>query len=147
MSKFDQVVKVLYKYFTAILLLYRVSTGTAHGFGLFDYAQKKEVFTKCTLNPSGKNNVNYHERKVVFDVLSLHLCCYRKIVADLTGTGDSAMSRRKSFKKSLRESFRRLRRRRSERKKKTEGYFFVNFSDDVVNVCVNFRNFSNSQQL
>ena len=44
-----------------ILLLYRVSTGTAHGFGLFDYAQKKEVFTKCTLNPSGKINVNYHE--------------------------------------------------------------------------------------
>ena len=140
MSKFDQVVNVLYKYFTAILLLYRVSIGTAHGFGLFDYAQKKEVFTKCTLNPSGKNNVNNHERKVVFDVLSVHLCCYRKIVADLTGTGDSAMSRRKSFKKSLRESFRRLRRRRSERKKKTEGYLcFVKFSD--------VRSFPNSHQL
>ena len=35
---------------------------------------------------------------------------------DLTGTGESAMSRRKSFKKSLRESFRRLRRGRSGRK-------------------------------
>ena len=39
---------------------------------------------------------------------------------DLTGTGDSAMSRRKSFKKSLRESFRRLRKRRSERRKRGE---------------------------
>ncbi|CAH1794883.1 unnamed protein product [Owenia fusiformis] len=60
-----------------------IAAGTAHGYGLFDYAQKKEVATKCTLNPQ-----------------------------DLTGTGESAMSRRKSFKKSLRESFRRLRRKK-----------------------------------
>jgi len=63
-----------------------VGTGTAHGYAVFDYAQKKEVFTKCTLSPQ-----------------------------DLSGTGESQMSRRKSFKKSLRESFRRLRTRRSQR--------------------------------
>ena len=88
-------------------------------------------------------------KSVVFDVVSTHLYCYRKITVDLTGTGDSAMSRRKSFKKSLRESFRRLRRRRSERKKKTEGYLcFVKLSEDVVvEGCVNFRSFPNSRQL
>lgn len=68
-----------------------VAAGTAHGFGLFDYAQKKEVTSRCTLNPD-----------------------------DLTGTSDTPISRRKSFKKSLRESFRRLRRRRSERRKAEE---------------------------
>eukprot|EP00918_Siedleckia_nematoides_P010556 GHVU01023088.1.p1 GENE.GHVU01023088.1~~GHVU01023088.1.p1 ORF type:complete len:1053 (-),score=140.01 GHVU01023088.1:1527-4685(-) len=68
-----------------------VAAGTAHGFAVFDFCQKKEVTTKCTLNPN-----------------------------DLTGTGESAMSRHKSFKKSLRESFRRLRKRRSERRKKPE---------------------------
>ena len=34
---------------------------------------------------------------------------------DVSGTGDQPMSRRKSFKKSLRESFRRLRKGRSQR--------------------------------
>lgn len=63
-----------------------VAAGTAHGFGLFDFFQNKIVTTKCTLNPN-----------------------------DLTGAGDTTMSRRKSFKKSLRESFRRLRRGRSRR--------------------------------
>ena len=57
-----------------ILFLYRVSTGTAHGFGLFDYAQKKEVFTKCTLNPSGKINVNYGKWKLL--LLMLWACIY-----------------------------------------------------------------------
>lgn len=33
-------------------------------------------------------------------------------------TGDSAMSRKKSFKKSLRQSFRRLRKGRSQRAKR-----------------------------
>ncbi|KAK3767867.1 hypothetical protein RRG08_059199 [Elysia crispata] len=68
-----------------------VAAGTGQGFALLDYAQKKEVATRCTLNPN-----------------------------DLTGTSDSAMSRRKSLKKSLRESFRRLRRRRSEKRPKEE---------------------------
>lgn len=66
-----------------------VATGTAHGFTLFDYVQNKVVISKCTLNPN-----------------------------DLSATGDAAMSRRKSFKKSLRESFRRLRKGRSQRGKR-----------------------------
>ncbi len=32
----------------------RLAIGTAHGFGLVDYAQKKTVFTKCTLVHAGK---------------------------------------------------------------------------------------------
>ncbi|WAQ96727.1 L2GL1-like protein [Mya arenaria] len=62
-----------------------VGAGTAHGFGLIDYVQKKEVTSKCTLNPD-----------------------------DLTGTSETQMSRTKTLKKSLRESFRRLRRRSEE---------------------------------
>ena len=30
--------------------------GTAHGVAVFDYNQRVEVTTKCTLNPAGKNN-------------------------------------------------------------------------------------------
>lgn len=52
----------------------------------FPQILKKEVVAKCTLNPN-----------------------------DVSGTGDQPMSRRKSFKKSLRESFRRLRKGRSQR--------------------------------
>ena len=47
---------------------------------------RKGVVAKCTLNPN-----------------------------DISGVGDQPMSRRKSFKKSLRESFRRLRKGRSQR--------------------------------
>ncbi|KAL8593324.1 hypothetical protein ACOMHN_009977 [Nucella lapillus] len=74
-----------------------VAAGTNHGFGLFDYAQKKPVAYRCTLN-----------------------------VEDLSGSREPAVSRRRSFRKSLRESFRRLRkgstpRERSESSKdKTE---------------------------
>ncbi|KAK4874231.1 hypothetical protein RN001_013591 [Aquatica leii] len=64
-----------------------IAAGTAHGLSLFDYKKHKPVFVKCTLNPN-----------------------------DLTGTGDTPISRRKSFKKSLRESFRRLRKGRSTRR-------------------------------
>ncbi|XP_071041650.1 lethal(2) giant larvae protein homolog 1 isoform X2 [Parasteatoda tepidariorum] len=66
-----------------------VAAGTAHGFALFDYIQKKSVMSKCTLNPN-----------------------------DLIATSDAAMSRKKSFKKSLRQSFRRLRKGRSQRGKR-----------------------------
>ncbi|KAL3185846.1 hypothetical protein MRX96_028732 [Rhipicephalus microplus] len=65
-----------------------IAAGTAHGFGVLDYVQKKVVVSKCTLNPN-----------------------------DLAASGDM-MSRRKSFKKSLRESFRRLRKGRSQRGRK-----------------------------
>ncbi|XP_043513279.1 lethal(2) giant larvae protein homolog 1-like isoform X2 [Frieseomelitta varia] len=57
------------------------AVGTAHGLAVFDYMRVKSVTVKCTLNPN-----------------------------DLSGAGDTPICRRKSFKKSLRESFRRLRR-------------------------------------
>jgi lethal(2) giant larvae protein len=62
-----------------------VAAGTAHGLVLFDYQNAAPVLHKCMLNPN-----------------------------DLTGAGE-ALSRRKSFKKTLRESFRRLRKGRSTR--------------------------------
>lgn len=65
-----------------------LAAGTAHGFVVFDCLANKVLFTKTTLN-----------------------------LADLAATsgGDVLISRRKSFKKSLRESFRRLRKGRSLR--------------------------------
>lgn len=62
-----------------------LAAGTAHGLVIFDFSTNQAVLQKCTLNP-----------------------------ADLTGDGEQ-LSRRKSFKKTLRESFRRLRRGRSTR--------------------------------
>ncbi|KAL7742468.1 hypothetical protein ACLKA6_019096 [Drosophila palustris] len=62
-----------------------VSAGTAHGLVLFDFKNFLPVFHRCTLNPN-----------------------------DMTGAGEQ-LSRRKSFKKSLRESFRKLRKGRSTR--------------------------------
>lgn len=65
-----------------------VACGTAHGFALFDIVQRKNLLSKSTLSP-----------------------------LDLANAADEGpMSRRKSLKKSLRESFRRLRRGRSQRK-------------------------------
>lgn len=62
-----------------------LSAGTAHGLVLFDFKNNRPVLHKCTLNAN-----------------------------DLSGAGEP-ISRRKSFKKSLRESFRRLRKGRSTR--------------------------------
>ncbi|XP_020295148.1 lethal(2) giant larvae protein homolog 1 isoform X2 [Pseudomyrmex gracilis] len=67
-----------------------LAAGTAHGLAVFDYTRSKAVNVKCTLNPN-----------------------------DLFGSGDTPISRRKSFKKSLRESFRRLRKGRSQRRTNT----------------------------
>ena len=36
------------------MLLFRMAVGTAHGFGIVDYAQRRLVHSKCTLNPNGK---------------------------------------------------------------------------------------------
>lgn len=66
-----------------------VAGGTAHGLVLFDFNNFLPVFHRCTLNPN-----------------------------DLTGAGEQ-LSRRKSFKKSLRESFRKLRKGRSTRNNPT----------------------------
>ncbi|XP_067934624.1 LLGL scribble cell polarity complex component 2-like isoform X5 [Watersipora subatra] len=68
-----------------------LSAGTAHGFCLFDFCQRQAITATCTLSAT-----------------------------ETSATDDSSMSRRKSFKKSLRESFRRLRRRRSMSKTKKE---------------------------
>uniref|UniRef100_A0A8C3B0S9 LLGL scribble cell polarity complex component 2 n=1 Tax=Cyclopterus lumpus TaxID=8103 RepID=A0A8C3B0S9_CYCLU len=59
-----------------------VAFGTSHGFGLYDYQQWNNVLVKCTLNPS--------------DQLAM----------------EGPLSRVKSIKKSLRQSFRRIRRSR-----------------------------------
>ncbi|XP_072932199.1 lethal(2) giant larvae protein homolog 1 isoform X2 [Epargyreus clarus] len=67
-----------------------VCAGTAHGLALFDALHATPLLHKCTLNPH-----------------------------DHSGAGDTPISRRKSFKKSLRESFRRLRKGRSQRRQTT----------------------------
>ena len=36
-----------------LFVCFRMAAGTAHGFALFDYAQKKPIATRCTLNPGG----------------------------------------------------------------------------------------------
>ncbi|BES98749.1 giant larvae [Nesidiocoris tenuis] len=63
-----------------------IAVGTAHGVAVFDFIKSVAVTVKCTLNP-----------------------------LDMSGAGEGPISRRKSFKKSLRESFRRLRKGRSQR--------------------------------
>ncbi|XP_042689079.1 LLGL scribble cell polarity complex component 2 isoform X3 [Centrocercus urophasianus] len=68
-----------------------VAFGTSHGFGLFDHQQRRLVFVKCTLHPS--------------DQLAL----------------EGPLSRVKSLKKSLRQSFRRIRRSRVSRKRRGVG--------------------------
>uniref|UniRef100_A0A8C2SRI6 LLGL scribble cell polarity complex component 2 n=1 Tax=Coturnix japonica TaxID=93934 RepID=A0A8C2SRI6_COTJA len=68
-----------------------VAFGTSHGFGLFDHQQKRLVFVKCTLHPS--------------DQLAL----------------EGPLSRVKSLKKSLRQSFRRIRRSRVSSRKRRGG--------------------------
>jgi hypothetical protein len=40
-----------YKAFNAVS---RLAVGTAHGYGIVDYAQRRLVHTKCTLNPAGE---------------------------------------------------------------------------------------------
>ncbi|XP_037293654.1 lethal(2) giant larvae protein isoform X3 [Manduca sexta] len=67
-----------------------VVVGTAHGLALIDALRHAPLLHKCTLNPH-----------------------------DHSGAGDTPISRRKSFKKSLRESFRRLRKGRSQRRQTT----------------------------
>ncbi|GBP93103.1 Protein lethal(2) giant larvae, partial [Eumeta japonica] len=67
-----------------------VCAGTAHGLALYDALRVAPLLHKCTLNPN-----------------------------DASGAGDTPISRRKSFKKSLRESFRRLRKGRSQRRQTT----------------------------
>ncbi|KAG5262312.1 hypothetical protein AALO_G00273810 [Alosa alosa] len=64
-----------------------VAFGTSHGFGVYDYQQRSSVLARCTLNPS--------------DQLAM----------------EGPLSRVKSIKKSLRQSFRRIRRSRVSMRK------------------------------
>lgn len=88
-----------------------VSGGTAHGLVLFDFKNFVPVFHRCTLNPN-----------------------------DLTGAGEQ-LSRRKSFKKSLRESFRKLRKGRSTRNNPTNQVpttVSIELEDVLVSVAFNY---------
>ncbi|XP_051023541.1 lethal(2) giant larvae protein homolog 1 [Acomys russatus] len=66
-----------------------VAFGTSHGFGLFDYQRKSPVLARCTLHPN--------------DSLAM----------------EGPLSRVKSLKKSLRQSFRRIRKSRVSGKKRS----------------------------
>lgn len=70
------------------------SAGTTHGFAVFSYELNKLIAYKCTLNPAE--------------------------VSTVSGSGN-LITRKKSFRKSLRESFRRLRKGRSMRLTKKAG--------------------------
>lgn len=71
-----------------------VAVGTAHGFGLLEYVRQCVLVCKTTLKAAGHSSV---------------------------AGGEALISRRKSFKKSLRESFRRLRKGRSQKVKRGGG--------------------------
>uniref|UniRef100_A0A3Q3M8P6 LLGL scribble cell polarity complex component 1 n=1 Tax=Labrus bergylta TaxID=56723 RepID=A0A3Q3M8P6_9LABR len=66
-----------------------IAFGTSHGFGLFDYHRRNAVLARCTLHPN--------------DSLAM----------------EGPLSRVKSLKKSLRQSFRRIRKSRVSGKKRT----------------------------
>lgn len=68
-----------------------VGVGTAQGFGLYDYVLKSVLVRRTTL---------------------------KQINLSAVSGADALISRRKSFKKSLRESFRRLRKGRSQKSKR-----------------------------
>jgi len=71
-----------------------LSAGTTHGFAVFSYELNKSIAYKCTLNPAEVSNIS--------------------------GSGN-LITRKKSFRKSLRESFRKLRKGRSMRLTKKAG--------------------------
>ena len=70
------------------------AVGTTHGFAIFNYQQNRILIARCTLDPSALENVSPAP----------------------TATGESTIIRGRSLKKSLRESFRRLRKGRTIKK-------------------------------
>jgi lethal(2) giant larvae protein len=72
-----------------------IGMGTSHGFALYDYFHLRDLLIRCTLDPL--------------------LLLQASQEAAGNGTGGTTISRRKSLKKSLRESFRKLRRGRSQK--------------------------------
>uniref|UniRef100_A0A672RS07 LLGL scribble cell polarity complex component 1 n=1 Tax=Sinocyclocheilus grahami TaxID=75366 RepID=A0A672RS07_SINGR len=79
-----------------------IAFGTSHGFGLFDYHRRSPVLARCTLHPN--------------DSLAM----------------EGPLSRVKSLKKSLRQSFRRIRKSRVSGKKRAVVYSPTN----KVSVCL-----------
>lgn len=79
---------------TLELALFRYAVGTAHGFTIFDYKLNRILAAKCTLDPNALGNT----------------------VPAPSSTGESTLIRGRSLKKSLRESFRRLRKGRTIKK-------------------------------
>lgn len=78
----------------SFLTFFSYAVGTAHGFTLFNYKQNRILTAKCTLDPSALGtNTNVP-----------------------ISTGESTLIRGRSLKKSLRESFRRLRKGRTIKK-------------------------------
>lgn len=59
-------------------LFFRLAAGTAHGFALFDYLQKKPVMSKCTLNPNGMHGIGLLSN-TVFYWLWVNPLCIKKI--------------------------------------------------------------------
>ncbi|CAF2052766.1 unnamed protein product [Rotaria magnacalcarata] len=70
------------------------AVGTAHGFTIFNYKQNRILAAKCTLDPNALGSTS----------------------AVPSSTGESTLIRGRSLKKSLRESFRRLRKGRTIKK-------------------------------
>ena len=70
------------------------AAGTAHGFTIFNYKQNRILAAKCTLDPNALGTA----------------------APAPSSTGESTLIRGRSLKKSLRESFRRLRKGRTIRK-------------------------------
>lgn len=70
------------------------AAGTAHGFTIFNYKQNRILAAKCTLDPNALGNAPPVP----------------------SSTGESTLIRGRSLKKSLRESFRRLRKGRTIKK-------------------------------
>ncbi len=74
--------------------VFSYAVGTAHGFTMFNYKQNRILTAKCTLDPNALGNNP----------------------AVPLSTGESTLIRGRSLKKSLRESFRRLRKGRTIKK-------------------------------
>ena len=92
-----------------------VAMGTSHGFALFDYLTMKPLLIRCTLDPA----VLLQQQQNPNDSGSYN---------HNTGT---TISRRKSLKKSLRESFRKLRRGRSQKQPNKNRATMINTTNQM----------------
>ena len=77
-----------------IIFFHSYAVGTAHGFALINYQQNRILTAKCTLDANALSSASTVP----------------------TSTGESTLIRGRSLKKSLRESFRRLRKGRTTKR-------------------------------